>query len=288
MNTNNSNKPGDDSKRRTAVSSSDKLYRDRTEIYALDPKQRVFGGIWDDDKSFAVPGGGIDPNETPEQAAVREFLEETGYTLKNPVLLPQRPVISEWSEAYRATKPDRAHYSGSRTVFVGGELGERMNVDKLDTWAAHRKKTYPLERAIKLMEIVNTPKGKELHKARLAVLTHLLEQRSKETKDNAPLYHGSPQKLTHLEPRPSRVLNNERAVFATPSRLMAILFSRPYKDEDIELGIVNDTAYMREARPKSFEQLLRGPSYLHTLNPRGFYSDNRLMEIERISRQERG
>src|SRR5690606_14420504 len=121
-----------------------------------------------------------------------------------------------------------------------------------------------------------------------AIYTYVRHKKKKEKKSADRLYHGSPHKLDHLEPRPSRVLNNERAVFATPSRLMAILFSRPYKDEDIELGIVNDTAYMREARPKSFEQLLRGPSYLHTLNPRGFYSDNRLMEIERISRDKKG
>jgi len=31
---------------------------------------------------WVLPGGGIDPNETPENAVVREILEETGLTVK--------------------------------------------------------------------------------------------------------------------------------------------------------------------------------------------------------------
>jgi 8-oxo-dGTP pyrophosphatase MutT (NUDIX family) len=31
---------------------------------------------------WVLPGGGIEPNETPEEAVVREILEETGFTVK--------------------------------------------------------------------------------------------------------------------------------------------------------------------------------------------------------------
>jgi 8-oxo-dGTP pyrophosphatase MutT (NUDIX family) len=31
---------------------------------------------------WVLPGGGIDPNETPENAVIREILEETGFTVK--------------------------------------------------------------------------------------------------------------------------------------------------------------------------------------------------------------
>ncbi len=34
-----------------------------------------------DVRIWALPGGGLEPNETPAQAAVREFFEETGYQI---------------------------------------------------------------------------------------------------------------------------------------------------------------------------------------------------------------
>ena len=37
-----------------------------------------------DYNDFGLPGGKLDEGETPEQAAVREFEEETGYKLLNP------------------------------------------------------------------------------------------------------------------------------------------------------------------------------------------------------------
>jgi ADP-ribose pyrophosphatase YjhB (NUDIX family) len=35
---------------------------------------------------FAFPGGRAEPGETPDQTAVREFFEETGIPVRNPVL----------------------------------------------------------------------------------------------------------------------------------------------------------------------------------------------------------
>lgn len=37
-----------------------------------------------DTDKVGMPGGGVDPGETPEQAAVRELKEETGLTLTSP------------------------------------------------------------------------------------------------------------------------------------------------------------------------------------------------------------
>ena len=63
-------------------------WRDRVEVYTQNPKGKIYGGIWDNDKSFALPGGGIDEGEDPLLAALRELKEETGITAKNPRLLP--------------------------------------------------------------------------------------------------------------------------------------------------------------------------------------------------------
>jgi ADP-ribose pyrophosphatase YjhB (NUDIX family) len=40
-----------------------------------------------DDGCWAMPGGWVDPGETPAQAAVREVAEETGMTVSEPRLL---------------------------------------------------------------------------------------------------------------------------------------------------------------------------------------------------------
>lgn len=44
-----------------------------------------FAGLW------CLPGGGIEPNEEPRHAAIREFLEETGYQLHDPVFFTDYP-----------------------------------------------------------------------------------------------------------------------------------------------------------------------------------------------------
>jgi 8-oxo-dGTP pyrophosphatase MutT (NUDIX family) len=54
--------------------------RHRAAIFILDNKDNVllFHRIKPGEEYYAVPGGGVDPGETPEQAAVRELKEETG------------------------------------------------------------------------------------------------------------------------------------------------------------------------------------------------------------------
>lgn len=44
---------------------------------------------------WGLPGGEVEVNETPKQAVVREFQEETGYKLKNPILFETDSYVAE-------------------------------------------------------------------------------------------------------------------------------------------------------------------------------------------------
>jgi putative (di)nucleoside polyphosphate hydrolase len=54
-------------------------YRRGVGIMLLDPRRRVFAGRRiDTPEAWQMPQGGIDPGESPRQAALRELEEETG------------------------------------------------------------------------------------------------------------------------------------------------------------------------------------------------------------------
>jgi 8-oxo-dGTP pyrophosphatase MutT (NUDIX family) len=63
-------------------------------LIGMNPSVSVAGAVFSPDRSsvlliqrrdvpvWVLPGGGIDPGETPEEAVLREILEETGFTVK--------------------------------------------------------------------------------------------------------------------------------------------------------------------------------------------------------------
>jgi hypothetical protein len=93
------------------------------------------------------------------------------------------------------------------------------------------------------------------------------------------MYHGSKHLIAKLEPRPSRVIDGESAVFATNSRWLALVFIANATDANIEIGVIGDNGraipYIAEASPDAFE-LLKIPGYIYTVSARGFKSDPRL------------
>jgi 8-oxo-dGTP pyrophosphatase MutT (NUDIX family) len=61
---------------------------------------------------FDLPGGGIDPGETPQAAAVREFGEETGLIVRSgPVAGPRQPLHGQ---ERRPARQQPLHPDGGR------------------------------------------------------------------------------------------------------------------------------------------------------------------------------
>ena len=151
-------------------------WRERVEVYTKHPRTgKIYGGVWSGDKSFAVPGGGIDPGETPEQAALRELTEETGLHAANPVRLPIAPIDQPWSDKTRAEKAKigRGNFAGSRTHFVMADYVKKLQQDKLDKWDALHRKFYAPNAALELMQ--NKQFGSPAVAAgRMAALQHLI------------------------------------------------------------------------------------------------------------------
>jgi hypothetical protein len=95
-------------------------------------------------------------------------------------------------------------------------------------------------------------------------------------------YHGSPILIDkskdgcrYLETKFSKILGGQKAVFATNSKEMAILFIPKWTDADIDFGTSNGVFYCMEQYPGAFK-LLKKSGYLYEVPTKPFKSDNRL------------
>ena len=159
---------------------TDKLpWRERVEVYAHDPKGRIYGGIWNTDRSFAVPGGGIDPGEDPGQAAIRELEEETGIKSTNPRILPIAPIDNPWSDKHRQEK--QRNFAGSRTHFVAVDILNKLRRKKLDKWDAGERRMYDPAEAAALMANHKHFMAPAVAGGRLAALRHIIANAAKKT-----------------------------------------------------------------------------------------------------------
>jgi hypothetical protein len=96
---------------------------------------------------------------------------------------------------------------------------------------------------------------------------------------NALVYHSSPTWIAsdYIEPRPSRVLDGEHAVFAAPHEFVSLVFAATWSDDDFEFGFHGDNWYLKEQYPNAFTNIFAGRAgYVYTLRADGFETDSRL------------
>ena len=73
------------------------IIRDNEILLIRRTRQNAEGGI---DNWLSIPGGGLDPGETPEQAVVRELQEELGLTVRIDRFLAKQDVPADESRHY--------------------------------------------------------------------------------------------------------------------------------------------------------------------------------------------
>ncbi len=97
----------------------------------VDPAQQVLLVHWNEGgkSGWTLPGGGMDPGERPEQTAVREVLEESGYDVALDGLLGVD--VDYVPEAERITQGTGGDLRLLRVIYrghvVGGELAHEAD-----------------------------------------------------------------------------------------------------------------------------------------------------------------
>ncbi len=94
------------------------------------------------------------------------------------------------------------------------------------------------------------------------------------------LYHGTSvdlieAKKEYLEPQPSGVTNDEKAVFAAHSRALAAAFIPQWSDREIQLQTCGRKLYIIENLPGTLE-LLKKSGHIYRVDGKHFKTDHRL------------
>lgn len=115
----------------------------------IDQADQVLLALWNGPKvpAWTLPGGGVEFPETPEQAAVREVREETGYQVELAGLLgvdtESIPAAERVSGAPRPLKAVRVIYrarvvGGAPANEIGGSTDEARWIALADVPRLHR------------------------------------------------------------------------------------------------------------------------------------------------------
>jgi len=95
-------------------------YRRKVDVFVHDDTGRILASQTPRG-SYQFPGGGIDPGETPNQAAKREILEEVAWQIGRPRAIPGvRPSVVPWSDKLKE------EYARKGRIFEGTKTYPRF------------------------------------------------------------------------------------------------------------------------------------------------------------------
>ena len=96
------------------------------------------------------------------------------------------------------------------------------------------------------------------------------------------LYHGSYTEFKILEPFASHVISPDKAVFATPNYIDAVIYSAQWTDYNFAFGSANRQKYLTEMYDGALDKLNK-IGYIHYVDKDKFHNDDRLPKSELIS-----
>jgi 8-oxo-dGTP pyrophosphatase MutT (NUDIX family) len=112
----------------SSINESELPFRNRVEVFAVRDGKLYCGEY--EDGTIGVFGGGTD-GESLEDAASREFNEETGYKVNNLTKVPVGPIEVLWDKPKSEKQKERSqNYKGTRTWYYVGEFDDSCEKDK--------------------------------------------------------------------------------------------------------------------------------------------------------------
>jgi hypothetical protein len=91
------------------------------------------------------------------------------------------------------------------------------------------------------------------------------------------LYHGSSERIySKIDPMPSKIMDNQKVVFATQKKWLALVFAAPFEKDEIEFGYINDQPYINELKENSIQDRMNTSGFIYLVKRRVFSKSDKV------------